>query len=124
RWLYSCLLLFFFFFFQAEDGIRDRNVTGVQTCALPILRRDRVLVGPGAVDPGSGGRPGRRHADRVGRFARQTNDVAVMIEVGGVVEQNADDERALAERVVHRALECRHGARALALVALAASADV
>src|SRR5207248_8664661 len=28
---------FFFFFFQAEDGIRDRTVTGVQTCALPIL---------------------------------------------------------------------------------------
>src|SRR5699024_11935319 len=27
-----------FFFFQAEDGIRDRNVTGVQTCALPIFR--------------------------------------------------------------------------------------
>src|SRR5699024_9185633 len=26
-----------YFFFQAEDGIRDRNVTGVQTCALPIL---------------------------------------------------------------------------------------
>src|SRR5207249_7687679 len=26
-----------FFFFQAEDGIRDRNVTGVQTCALPIF---------------------------------------------------------------------------------------
>src|SRR5207248_7007679 len=26
------------FFFQAEDGIRDRTVTGVQTCALPILR--------------------------------------------------------------------------------------
>src|SRR5699024_11527492 len=25
-----------FFFFQAEDGIRDRNVTGVQTCALPL----------------------------------------------------------------------------------------
>src|SRR5437868_7923008 len=30
-------LLYVFFFFQAEDGIRDRNVTGVQTCALPIL---------------------------------------------------------------------------------------
>src|SRR5207253_6052816 len=28
--------LFFFFFFQAEDGIRDGHVTGVQTCALPI----------------------------------------------------------------------------------------
>src|SRR5207249_5560126 len=32
--VFYCLL--FFFFFQAEDGIRDRNVTGVQTCALPI----------------------------------------------------------------------------------------
>ena len=30
------LCLFFFFFFQAEDGIRDWSVTGVQTCALPI----------------------------------------------------------------------------------------
>src|SRR5215813_14764418 len=29
-------LFFFFFFFQAEDGIRDADVTGVQTCALPI----------------------------------------------------------------------------------------
>src|SRR5699024_12127527 len=28
----------FSFFFQAEDGIRDRNVTGVQTCALPIFQ--------------------------------------------------------------------------------------
>src|SRR2546425_7087072 len=28
---------YFFFFFQAEDGIRDKLVTGVQTCALPIL---------------------------------------------------------------------------------------
>src|SRR5437660_7938886 len=31
------------FFFQAEDGIRDGHVTGVQTCALPILRFSRVL---------------------------------------------------------------------------------
>src|SRR5699024_12448760 len=29
-----------YFFFQAEDGIRDRNVTGVQTCALPISAAD------------------------------------------------------------------------------------
>ena len=29
-------LFFYFFFFQAEDGIRDIGVTGVQTCALPI----------------------------------------------------------------------------------------
>src|SRR5699024_232579 len=31
-----CMFIYDFFFFQAEDGIRDRNVTGVQTCALPI----------------------------------------------------------------------------------------
>ena len=30
----------YFFFFQAEDGIRVYKVTGVQTCALPILHRD------------------------------------------------------------------------------------
>src|SRR2546430_11774308 len=30
--------IFLFFFFQAEDGIRDLTVTGVQTCALPISR--------------------------------------------------------------------------------------
>src|SRR5690606_40796969 len=33
----SLFCLFFFFFFQAEDGIRDFHVTGVQTCALPIF---------------------------------------------------------------------------------------
>src|SRR2546430_13544665 len=34
----TALLLCLFFFFQAEDGIRDLTVTGVQTCALPICR--------------------------------------------------------------------------------------
>src|SRR5687767_15550950 len=33
----------FFFFFQAEDGIRDKLVTGVQTCALPIFRNPRSI---------------------------------------------------------------------------------
>src|SRR5699024_2815411 len=33
-----------FFFFQAEDGIRDRNVTGVQTCALPISKEQMETV--------------------------------------------------------------------------------
>src|SRR5690349_22408773 len=36
---------FIFFFFQAEDGIRDLYVTGVQTCALPICGRDRHEAG-------------------------------------------------------------------------------
>src|SRR5699024_12123791 len=34
----------FLFFFQAEDGIRDRNVTGVQTCALPIWAAQKSPV--------------------------------------------------------------------------------
>src|SRR3989441_7756214 len=41
-----------FFFFQAEDGIRDKLVTGVQTCALPIsLDLAEPAVGPGAASP-------------------------------------------------------------------------
>src|SRR6266496_494304 len=46
----------FFFFFQAEDGIRDLYVTGVQTCALPIFkiapmgrRRLKLIFGPSLV---------------------------------------------------------------------------
>src|SRR5437667_4586896 len=49
---------FFFFFFQAEDGIRDRDVTGVQTCALPIYTEPlptcaclRTYSGPGGTWP-------------------------------------------------------------------------
>src|SRR5712664_4854842 len=47
---------FFFFFFQAEDGIRDLIVTGVQTCALPIfaetlaIERAKALFGAAAVN--------------------------------------------------------------------------
>src|SRR2546430_13168766 len=40
----SSCLLFFFFFFQAEDGIRDLTVTGVQTCALPIFNTTYYIL--------------------------------------------------------------------------------
>src|SRR5690606_40118275 len=41
-------ILYKLFFFQAEDGIRDFHVTGVQTCALPIsLTRGQRLIGRG-----------------------------------------------------------------------------
>src|SRR5258706_1523422 len=55
------------FFFQAEDGIRDWSVTGVQTCALPILAGSscsRTQQGPGQEDDqgleGSGHRSERK----------------------------------------------------------------
>src|SRR5690625_5645959 len=35
---------FLFFFFQAEDGIRDGHVAGVQTCALPILPGRSIVI--------------------------------------------------------------------------------
>src|SRR2546430_6268239 len=52
--VYLCI---FFFFFQAEDGIRDLTVTGVQTCALPIS--DALTEGPrllflGRIEPRNG----------------------------------------------------------------------
>src|SRR3989442_811115 len=40
---------YLFFFFQAEDGIRDADVTGVQTCALPISPQVLALQHPEAV---------------------------------------------------------------------------
>src|SRR5688572_2777966 len=40
------LVFFIFFFFQAEDGIRDLTVTGVQTCALPICAGAAPPEGP------------------------------------------------------------------------------
>src|SRR3989338_9516450 len=42
-------------FFQAEDGIRDGTVTGVQTCALPISEFCGAFQPPGGLRPGLGG---------------------------------------------------------------------
>src|SRR5256885_8770200 len=50
--------VFCFFFFQAEDGIRDYKVTGVQTCALPIyLRICSAVARCGAATRGGANRP-------------------------------------------------------------------
>src|SRR5439155_9304540 len=64
-----------FFFFQAEDGIRDGHVTGVQTCALPIFIEAR-LTAQGAGMPDSVPvtlsevRDGRSEERRVGKECR------------------------------------------------------
>src|SRR2546430_6545063 len=55
-----------FFFFQAEDGIRDLTVTGVQTCALPICRSGRAAPRMGS------GSAARDRAHRDHRRARRT----------------------------------------------------
>src|SRR5947208_11003548 len=71
-WFVSCVvfLFFFFFFFQAEDGIRDDLVTGVQTCALPISPLDQLpdyaceaFAGVGNPFFWGGPKPGERVVD-------------------------------------------------------------
>src|SRR5699024_11226946 len=77
----------FLFFFQAEDGIRYRNVTGVQTCALPISRTI-----PGALVP-------RHHpgAHELGQnFLRDRRTIARIVELaarrdGPIVEWGPGD---------------------------------
>src|SRR6266446_9207756 len=73
---------FFYFFFQAEDGIRDYKVTGVQTCALPIYGVPGEL---GAADLTSAFVGGDPH--RVGRLSgdvggRRAGDVHVAAQIG------------------------------------------
>src|SRR6266700_5864765 len=58
---------YFFFFFQAEDGIRDFHVTGVQTCALPILAPERSGR-PGASERHSFGATGAASASSASRL--------------------------------------------------------
>src|SRR2546426_4842758 len=61
-----------FFFFQAEDGIRDYKVTGVQTCALPICAVPVDLLRPAAQHAGLRRHPvARRHLE-----ARDLSSVA------------------------------------------------
>src|SRR2546422_8610349 len=59
-----------FFFFQAEDGIRDVAVTGVQTCALPILL-DLSRFAGGLTPTGCGGRRQTKVLRLLGKDGRQ-----------------------------------------------------
>src|SRR2546429_4444373 len=67
----SSRCIIFFFFFQAEDGIRDVAVTGVQTCALPISGRSWPWPDAAAVPVTAGiegvPRPRVGDLDRTGR---------------------------------------------------------
>src|SRR5437868_8718455 len=70
-----CERLFFFFFFQAEDGIRDRNVTGVQTCALPIS--SHFFGMDGYAQPGDA--PEHFISTSLQRFEKITHDSGVVV---------------------------------------------
>src|SRR5690606_39844760 len=73
-----------YFFFQAEDGIRDFHVTGVQTCALPICDRgpahgllEREPVEPRREEPGVEAVARARRVDNVEHETGRTHDSAV-----------------------------------------------
>src|SRR5690349_23612674 len=78
------------FFFQAEDGIRDLYVTGVQTCALPILLDDVDLLLIMTVNPGFGGQSYLPSSDRKIQRARAmltSHGRDVFLEVDGRSEE-------------------------------------
>src|SRR3712207_9524975 len=70
----------YFFFFQAEDGIRDIGVTGVQTCALPISDRLAALY-----------EPGLKRNDRMGAHGLRTPEM--LSGGGGLIGSAADYHR-------------------------------
>src|SRR5207253_8005012 len=84
---------FFFFFFQAEDGIRDGHVTGVQTCALPIYTGGRFTVFE-QTTPAGWGPPRHVHA----------NEDEIVYVLDGTYDVSVGNERSEERRV---GKECR-----------------
>src|SRR3712207_7964966 len=87
-----------FFFFQAEDGIRDIGVTGVQTCALPILLYHTVVFAVGDKAKGDA-------LNKFSAIARQYNAEAIAVGNGTAGRETADILRRSEERRVGK--ECR-----------------
>src|SRR5699024_11654663 len=91
-----------FFFFQAEDGIRDRNVTGVQTCALPIWRQWRSVAVCGVQD-GVWPAP-RRRSGLLG-----VDELVDLTELVGDGPLPSEAERAVSSSAARRSEERRVG---------------
>src|SRR5256885_8911150 len=94
--LFSCAYdICFFFFFQAEDGIRDYKVTGVQTCALPICVKqlviNRCVNCHGPVNFVS------RRFDRLG-WKKVVIDMGRIEEIGPPNYKSISDEEAMASK--------------------------
>src|SRR6266496_5449314 len=87
--------MWFFFFFQAEDGIRDLYVTGVQTCALPICALEaraqaedagvKVIVGEEVKTAGEGEVIGLFIEEKIPRGLTLQETVAEIKRQGGLV---------------------------------------
>src|SRR5689334_24373480 len=100
-----------FFFFQAEDGIRDGTVTGVQTCALPIwpgrgsrLPRPRVHAGPRCELSYGGPLSVESHVPWPGAEPRRRDEERRQRRVVGASPELSDSDRSEERRV---GKECR-----------------
>src|SRR5690625_7266940 len=90
-------MILIFFFFQAEDGIRDGHVTGVQTCALPISDEHRVVLraarehldDPTDLGVAADHRVELALASEIGRASCRER---VYIEVSGVIQVDYDEK--------------------------------
>src|SRR2546425_9509649 len=87
-----------FFFFQAEDGIRDKLVTGVQTCALPICPQSHL----GILLRGRGDAP---DAGGVVRRVQADGETARLFEPGVRSEEHTSELQSLAYLVCRLLLE-------------------
>src|SRR5262249_56035273 len=88
RLSYVCGVGVFVFFFQAEDGIRDWSVTGVQTCALPISDATAQLRGGIGIDARE-------------RLAAAAAEPRCVVERGAMPERHAS-ARVLGARVIEQ----------------------
>src|SRR6266511_3151837 len=98
--------IFFFFFFQAEDGIRDFHVTGVQTCALPIYHGRRQQRGgdPGRPDAAAPQARGDDPRPAVPRRQDRLREVLPMEDAARVREAAVRLRSPLSKRACDRAM--------------------
>src|SRR5918995_1075853 len=100
--------MFFFFFFQAEDGIRDYKVTGVQTCALPISSTSSPRTPPATSPARSGASTAASTCSRRARRQPIDRDEVLVFDRIAVVNRGEPALRLI--RAV-RELNAEHGAR-------------
>src|SRR5262249_57338307 len=82
------------FFFQAEDGIRDWSVTGVQTCALPISYLDMMGTGSSYVGEGELARIAKIcHNVMLGVVIQNLCEITVLAEKAGMPRHARSEER-------------------------------
>src|SRR3712207_9160272 len=104
------------FFFQAEDGIRDIGVTGVQTCALPILSwstdTERRRIGSSATRSRASRQPGKsasaastaaRSADRKSA-CRERVEISV---VAGLLKKKNTTVSNIVRHLTYQHIDCR-----------------